>query len=764
MPTVTETANIIFNFETKGQGAQQAEKSFTKLVNAAKVFAASAAVAKLAQTTIELGKLGVASQAASLRFERFAGSSQQASKFLDAFNKGTQGTVDRVQAMTSASKLLQMGLVETGDEMTQIAAMATRLGDQTMAAGDRINDFALMLANTSIPRLDNFGISSGRVRERMKELQDAGIALNRESAFKLAVMEEGAKSLERLGDVTQTTAHQLDVGRAAWADMKTSMGEMVLAAGEATGALEGIPRRLRGVADMYQAVSKHGTSAQAVFAAWGAILDKNTTMTEAYTRALEEQNREQIDAATGQRFLSGEYERTLLPQRELIQLTDDSALAHQQYQAALAETERAQDAAARSTLEMQRAEEEALRVTQEHEAYLFQASMTFTDFHRRRAETAADYSARIEDAEERHQDALTRLNADGNAELIAQEDARYQEEIAMLQANRTQQEAEQQRSLGRMVLQHFNAWAEMTGLTAQETLKMQADIAEKYGLIERGAAQKLNNMERDWSNTLAVMRGDANSFFDAFMQNFNSLPSEKVIRIRQELSGRPVDIPSGGGGGTGGQSGGTVPPSGGGGGGTAPSTPPSTPSKPVSKPRLGGESEFQRGTVSASGGLALVGERGPELMLVPPGAQILPNDQLPNFGLPGTGVQPGPGFPAPGGGGVQPGPGQFPNLIPGGPIQPGPLFPPTFPPSSGGQWPGPGGGTEGINPGPGPLLPPTGRWPPGQGPGGGGGADKQFSGCNITIYVYTNDAEVVARELEKYMRLRGASSSSMVGH
>ncbi len=286
-------------------------------------------------------------------------------------------------------------------------------------------------------------------------------------------------------------------------------------------------------------------------------------------------------------------------------------------------------------------------------------------------------------------------------------------------------------------------------------LKMQTDIAQKYGLIDSTAAQHLRSMQSNWSRTLSVMRGDANSFFSSFMAQFNALPKEAVIRIRQELSGRPIDIPGGGGGG-----GGTPPADGGGGGAitppSGPTEPPSIPQPPKTSPRIGGE--IQAAALAMTLG----------------GMDILP------------------GFPAPGAGSIQPGPDGFPAPIDSGPIQPGigGYLPP-------GAWTLPGGtitpGTQPggtlpsyIQPGPGQFLPPgetptgpnlIGSLPggtPGENPGvwrgdgtptprtGGGGG--QYAGCNITIYVYTNDAMDIVRELENYMRLRGASSSSMVGH
>ena len=80
------------------------------------------------------------------------------------------------------------------------------------------------------------------------------------------------------------------------------------------------------------------------------------------------------------------------------------------------------------------------------------------------------------------------------------------------------------------------------------------------------------------------MQGDSNAFFNNFMKRFNELPDKKVIRI--ELATPEVADPG----------------------------------------RLGGET-MQHGSAFAPGGMALVGERGPELAYIPRGASVFPTDQ-----------------------------------------------------------------------------------------------------------------------------------------
>jgi hypothetical protein len=63
-----------------------------------------------------------------------------------------------------------------------------------------MDNFVLMLANQSVPRLDSFGISSGKARERILELMATVPGMTRETAFMTAVMEQGAIAMEKVGE------------------------------------------------------------------------------------------------------------------------------------------------------------------------------------------------------------------------------------------------------------------------------------------------------------------------------------------------------------------------------------------------------------------------------------------------------------------------------------------------------------------------------------------------------------------------------------
>lgn len=216
-----------------GDDAGGAANGVKKLYDGFQAVIGLAIVQKVGQTTLELAQLGNQSLATSEKFEALSGSVANADNYLRQIRLGTDYTVDKMTAMQSVSKLLSMGLVDNAKSATEFVVMATRLGDVTLSAQDRISDFAALLANQSIPRLDNYSISSGKVKTRIEELQAAFPEMTREAAFNQAVLEQGRIALERLGSAGTGQVQATERLNAAWSDLSATIGEK-LAPGLAT--------------------------------------------------------------------------------------------------------------------------------------------------------------------------------------------------------------------------------------------------------------------------------------------------------------------------------------------------------------------------------------------------------------------------------------------------------------------------------------------------------------------------------------------------
>lgn len=207
------------------KGTDQASDVIAGIGNAMKGTAILAFAQQAGQAALELAKLGQQSLLVEARLAAFSGSAQNAEATINAIAAATGGTISRMEAAAGATRLFQMGLVNTADEAANVVLIASRLGDQTMSTGDRVADFAALLANQSIPRLDNFGISSARVRTRITELQAQIPGLTRETAFMQAVMSEASTALATVGESAGAATRGTERLAASLSDLKVGLGE-----------------------------------------------------------------------------------------------------------------------------------------------------------------------------------------------------------------------------------------------------------------------------------------------------------------------------------------------------------------------------------------------------------------------------------------------------------------------------------------------------------------------------------------------------------
>lgn len=185
------------------------------------------AVAGLAKAAISADDLRQRFQNTERQLTAYAGSTASAVAATDALVRATDGGVSKLQAMGMASQLLGMGLATTSDQVYQLTRMAALLGDKTMSVEERMASWNAMLANQSIERLDTFGISSGRVRQRIEELQAANQNLTREQAFVNAVLEIGGSKLKAVEAAGVTAASGIDQVRSSWSNLTAEIAKGV---------------------------------------------------------------------------------------------------------------------------------------------------------------------------------------------------------------------------------------------------------------------------------------------------------------------------------------------------------------------------------------------------------------------------------------------------------------------------------------------------------------------------------------------------------
>jgi hypothetical protein len=187
---------------------------------AAPIAAAGAAVFSLTKGLGDAGQIAVQTER---KFAAFSGGTAQAADNLAMMRAATDNGLAAMDAMGASSMLLSMGLADSGAKAAELTRMAMMLGPAWRDAQTNIQDFTMLLANQSIRRLDQFGLSVEGVRAKQQELMDQGFA--KDIAFTNAVLEIGATKmlqLEKAGVVAATGARQLE---AAWKDLRMEISK-----------------------------------------------------------------------------------------------------------------------------------------------------------------------------------------------------------------------------------------------------------------------------------------------------------------------------------------------------------------------------------------------------------------------------------------------------------------------------------------------------------------------------------------------------------
>jgi hypothetical protein len=277
----TLQAVLKFKDESK-RGLKQAEGGFKNFDDVVKKIGATLGITFGTKAVLDIAKMGAQAERIERRFGAFAQAAGGAEQVLAAFQRGAGGAASKMDAMASSSQLLQMGLVGNAAEMERVVTMATRLGDQTQSVTDRVENFALLLANQSLPRLDSFGISSGKVRARIQELQAATEGMTRETAFMTAVMEQGSASLDILGPRVDDNAASFERMEAKMGDLAVTLGQAVAPAiviliDALTSVIEKIAPIIEGFGEMVTGIEEVGQASDEVVGTLKAVSDETET-------------------------------------------------------------------------------------------------------------------------------------------------------------------------------------------------------------------------------------------------------------------------------------------------------------------------------------------------------------------------------------------------------------------------------------------------------------------------------------------------------
>lgn len=219
--------DLILRTRKTGTGAKDAEREMKELSKTSQVtakgqdllkgavmgagFALANMALEAAKGIPELFSMGIEIGRAETALIAYTGSSAQAELATQKMIEASDDTLTSFEAQQNASKLFAMGLANTGDEAAKLTDIALTLG-ASMGKGptEAFEQFSLLLANQSIPRLDTFGISAAFVRGRIDELTNGAEGMTRETAFMTAVMEDAEGKLGDLDAAGFTAGTSVD--------------------------------------------------------------------------------------------------------------------------------------------------------------------------------------------------------------------------------------------------------------------------------------------------------------------------------------------------------------------------------------------------------------------------------------------------------------------------------------------------------------------------------------------------------------------------
>lgn len=190
---------------------------------------ATALGAAMARGAYEIGNQGEQLDQTTKRLVAFSGNAARAADTVISVRDATEGAATAMDGMRMSSQLMSMGIAQDAEQAAQIMRMAVMLGAPSRTADDKVQDFTALLANNSVRRLDQFGISVDQVREKMVKMRAENANLSKEQAFVNAVIEVGTARVNELADAGARAATSQQQLASAWTNYWQNVGAAVLA-------------------------------------------------------------------------------------------------------------------------------------------------------------------------------------------------------------------------------------------------------------------------------------------------------------------------------------------------------------------------------------------------------------------------------------------------------------------------------------------------------------------------------------------------------
>ncbi len=217
------------NFSKGGKAGGEAAEGLGKGLDIAKGALEAFGIAVSIGAAVELAKELEEAGAAALRAEASLNviTGNRADEYIEALGKSTHGLLSNTDAATASTNMLSLGLAHTSGEAAHLAEVAVTLGAAFghEGAAQAIEDFDTMLSRGATRGLYRFGIGLAEFKQRVDELKTSHAELSETELKTMAIEELASEKAAKLGGTMEDAKAHADHLASSLDNLKEKAGK-----------------------------------------------------------------------------------------------------------------------------------------------------------------------------------------------------------------------------------------------------------------------------------------------------------------------------------------------------------------------------------------------------------------------------------------------------------------------------------------------------------------------------------------------------------
>jgi hypothetical protein len=182
----------------------------------------------LPKNIAELERMSVANRRAAASFTTLAGGAGKANAMIEAFIQGSGNTADRVTATAEAMRLFNIGMAQDADQMREFTTLSRGMSQALGRPTEYIQEqLSLALANQSMLRFDQLGLSIERHQEITATMTATNQGLSSEMIFQNALLQQASEKYYNLATAQTALATATEIATREIKDQQAILGDMI---------------------------------------------------------------------------------------------------------------------------------------------------------------------------------------------------------------------------------------------------------------------------------------------------------------------------------------------------------------------------------------------------------------------------------------------------------------------------------------------------------------------------------------------------------